>query len=87
LEKYGFDCWTIRGIRIWLNDGTQGVVTDGSRPRWGSLAGGDHQGFILGSVLFNKFISSGTECILSKFANGTKLRGTLEITKVRKDIQ
>lgn len=36
---------------------------------------------------FNKFISSGIECILSKFACEIKLSDTLEITKVRNVIQ
>jgi len=48
------------------------------------------QGSVLGLVLFNIFVGntdSGTECTLSKFANNTKLCGTVNTLEGRDNIQ
>ena len=58
--------------------------------RWRLVISGMLQVSILGLVLFSIFISDidcGIEYILSKFANGTELRGAADTTEVRDAIQ
>ena len=76
LERYGFESWTIKWIRNWLNGCSHRIVVNSSMPRCRSVMSGVPQESVLRLVLFNFFISyidRRIECIFKKFDDGTKL--------------
>lgn len=90
LRAHGIDGKVLRWIENWLCNRKQRVVINGKASTWTNVTSGVPQGSVIGPILFLVYINDideGLSCIISKFADDTKIANSVVSKDQAKEMQ